>query len=415
MTALPDGWTSARLGDIARWGSGGTPRGGDPRYYGGSIPWAVIGDLTDGFVSRTMNSITPEGLEVSSAKLVPPGAVLVAMYGSIGKLGISTCHMSTNQAIAFAIPHEALIEKSFLFYYLLAQRRELVSAGKGATQQNIGQGTLKTWPIPLPPLSDQRRIVDILEDHLSRLDAAVSYADRSLSRTRSLVRSILLDAIPEQGRSGWQLVTVADAGLVDLGRQRHPDWHHGGYMRPYLRVANVFEDRIDTRDVMSMDFTGLFERFRLHDGDVLLNEGQSPHLLGRPAIYRGDPPDVAFTNSLLRFRAKENVLPEWALLVFRRHMHAGRFTRESRITTNIAHLSAKRFKSVEFPLPSLEEQQRLVNLVNDRLASVGRLASEISTTRRRADGLRRAVLRAAFSGQLTGRSGDVERAEEAVA
>lgn len=69
---------------------------------------------------------------------------------------------------------------------------------------------------------------------------------------------------------------------------------------------------------------------------MLLNEGQTPELLGRPAMYRGEPPGVAFTDSLIRFNAGERVDPEFALLVFRRHMRAGRFKRESRITTNIA-------------------------------------------------------------------------------
>jgi len=166
----------------------------------------------------------------------------------------------------------------------------------------------------------------------------------------------------------WNLKTVGDVGTIGLGRQRHPDWHQGPEMHPYLRVANVFEDRIDATDLKTMDFSGVFERYRLHPGDVLLNEGQTPELLGRPAIYRGNPPDVAFTNSLIRFRAGPEVLPEWALTVFRRHMHFGRFTRESRITTNIAHLSVGRLKTVEFPVPPLAEQRRIVDILEDQLS-----------------------------------------------
>jgi len=174
----------------------------------------------------------------------------------------------------------------------------------------------------------------------------------------------------------------------------------------------VFEDRIDTRDVMEMDFSGVFDRFRLEVGDVLLNEGQSPEWLGRPAIYRGDPPDVAFTNSILRFRAGPDVLPEWALLVFRRHMHLGRFMRESRITTNIAHLSAGRLKTVEFPVPPIDVQRRLVEVASERLGAIDLLRVEIAKTRARSAALRRALLDAAFSGRLTGAASDLDRVEE---
>ena len=202
--------------------------------------------------------------------------------------------------------------------------------------------------------------------------------------------------------NGWRWSTVGEVGSVDLGRQRHPDWHHGPEMRPYLRVANVFEDRIDATDIKEMDFLGVFERYKLHPGDVLLNEGQTPELLGRPAIYRGNPPDVAFTNTLLRFRAGPEVLPEWALTVFRRHMHIGRFAKESRITTNIAHLSARRFKTVEFPVPPLDEQRRIVYILEDHLSRLDAADASLRAVLRRNRIARQAIIDRAASGLLDG-------------
>jgi type I restriction enzyme S subunit len=164
-------------------------------------------------------------------------------------------------------------------------------------------------------------------------------------------------------------------------------------MRPYLRGANVFEDRMDSSDIMEMDFPpDVFERFHLVKGDILLNEGQSPEFLGRPAMYKGDPPDAAFTNSLLRFRANPDVLPEWALLVFRHHMHSGRFAREARITTNIAHLSAGRFRNVEFPIPPVAVQENIVAEVASRLVSVEWLRQTLSTSLAKTRAARRALL-----------------------
>lgn len=229
------------------------------------------------------------------------------------------------------------------------------------------------------------------------------------------MKSVLLTLIPEQIAypSHWAVSTVGAAGKVELGRQRHPDWHTGPNMQPYLRVANVFEDRIDTRDIKEMHWPAeSFDRFKLHPGDVLLNEGQTPDLLGRPALYHGEPAEVAFTNSLIRFQARPEVLPEFALLVFRRHMHAGRFKRESRITTNIAHLSATRLKRIEFPVPPLEEQRTIVSLADKRLGSISLLRRALDAQGTRTAGLRRAVLAAAFEGKLTGRPSDQQVIEE---
>ncbi len=200
---------------------------------------------------------------------------------------------------------------------------------------------------------------------------------------------------------GWIMSTVGQVGEVSLGRQRAPKHHQGEGMRPYLRVANVFEDRIDTTDVMQMTFSDEeFERYRLRPGDVLLNEGQSPRLLGRPAIYRGQPPDVAFTNSLIRFRAGPSVAPEWALAVFRHYMRSRRFMRESRITTNIAHLSAKRFSAVEFPVPPVGEQQRIVATIEEQFTRLDAGVEALERVREKLKRMRAAVLRAAVTGQL---------------
>jgi type I restriction enzyme S subunit len=157
-----------------------------------------------------------------------------------------------------------------------------------------------------------------------------------------------------------------------------------------------------------------FERFKLRVGDILLNEGQTPDLLGRPALYRGVPTEVAFTNSLLRFVASDRVLPEFALLVFRRHMRAGRFKRESRITTNIAHLSASRLKPIEFPIPDMDEQAAIVERAKNNFDAVARQRAELVRAKVRAEQLRGSLLAAAFSGRLTSSSSELVEELESV-
>jgi len=174
-------------------------------------------------------------------------------------------------------------------------------------------------------------------------------------------------------------------------------------MRPYLRVQNVFEDRIDLEDVKEMDFPpDDYERFQLKSGDILLNEGQSPHLLGRPAIYRGELPGACFTNTLIRFKAYPPITAEYPLIVFRAYMRTGRFTREGTITTNIAHLSAGRFAKIEFPVPPLKEQQEIVAEAERRLSVIEELEATVEANLTRADRLRQSILNRAFAGHLIG-------------
>lgn len=276
---------------------------------------------------------------------------------------------------------------------------------------------LKAIEFPVPPLEEQRRIVGLLNIHLARLDTADRYLADGSRRSRVLTKAVFRSLIPDIGQypSYWVVSTVGEAGSVHLGRQRHPDWHTGSNMRPYLRVANVFEDRIDSSDLKEMHWPDdTFEQFRLRRGDVLLNEGQSPELLGRPAIYRGEPPEVGFTNTLLRFQANDGVLSEFALLVFRRHMHAGRFAREARITTNIGHLSAARLKPIEFPIPPLNEQKALVAEARERLGGIAALELAVANGRSRSKALCRSLLSAAFAGRLTSYDADPATLDELV-
>ncbi|MGD0273928.1 MAG: restriction endonuclease subunit S [Gaiellaceae bacterium] len=197
---------------------------------------------------------------------------------------------------------------------------------------------------------------------------------------------------------GWAWTKVGDAGHVMLGRQRAPKYHDGRNMRPYLRVKNVFEDRIDLRDVKEMEFSSAdFERYRLEPGDILLNEGQSPELVGRPAMYRGELPGACFTNSLIRFRPHEEVEGRYSLYLFRYYLHSGRFHKEARITTNIAHLSSHRFAGVEFPVPPLAEQRRIAAAIEEHFSRLDAAEGSLRRATRRLDAVRRSVIASAFA------------------
>lgn len=95
---------------------------------------------------------------------------------------------------------------------------------------------------------------------------------------------------------------------MKLGRQRSPEHHRGPHTRPYLRVANVYEDRVDLSGVLEMNFsTQEFEQCRLRSGDFLLYEGRSLEWVGRPPLYRGELPGACFQNTLLRYRPHQCV------------------------------------------------------------------------------------------------------------
>lgn len=222
-------WTQTTLGDVGDWGSGGTPLKAHTDYYGGTIPWLVIGDLNDGLVTVAETHITEKGLANSSAKRVPVGTLLIAMYGSIGKLGIAGIECATNQAIAYCKVNSAIAECRFLFYFLRAIRSQLLSSGQGLAQQNISQKLLKATPIQLPPLAEQLRIVAKVDELIALCDRLESEQSDGESAHAQLVDSLLgtlrqsTDA--EEVASNWQRIAehfdtlLTTEGSIDALKQ----------------------------------------------------------------------------------------------------------------------------------------------------------------------------------------------------
>lgn len=405
---LPPSWEWSTFGDVADIQLG---RQRSPKHHLGPHmrPYLRSANVTwNGVDLNDVNEMNFDPDEVARYELRAGDILINEASGSPSEVGkpvvwrdeIPGCCFQ-NTLLRLRSTH---LDPAYTYWYCAAAARAgwFGAVSRGVSIRHLGKRGLASFPIPVPPPIEQLRIAATLEELDSRIQRTVSSLSQALSRLSALEKQLILRGVKnDPPESHWRHMTVADAGDVDLGLMRSPIRHNGPSMRPYLRVANVLEDRIDSADVMSMHMSDEeWEQYRLREGDVLLNEGQSPQFLGRPAIYRGKPAGVAFTKSLLRFRASDEVDPEWALLVFRSHMHSGRFMRESRITTNIAHLAMVRFKTVDFPVPPLAEQRARVRHVRAQLDACDQLRKNLDAALRRAESLRRSMFIAAFSGQL---------------
>ena len=166
---LPKGWCETLLGNIGNWQSGATPSRLRKDYYNGDIHWLKTGDLNDGVIKSIPETITRKALEETSVKLNPIGSVLIAMYGAtIGKIGILALPATTNQACCACVDY--ICDKMFLFYFLLANRERFIAMGGGGAQPNISKEKITNTHIPLPPLSEQHRIVAKIEELFVQFD-----------------------------------------------------------------------------------------------------------------------------------------------------------------------------------------------------------------------------------------------------
>ena len=165
---IPNSWTWARMGQIGNWGAGSTPQRCNQDYYGGNILWLKTGELNNGIVYDTEEKITQRAFQDRSLRMNKIGDVLIAMYGAtIGKLAIVGKELTTNQACCGCTPY--VVFNWYLFYFLMASRDTFIKKGEGGAQPNISRVKLVEHLIPLPPLREQKRIVQKIEQLMQLL------------------------------------------------------------------------------------------------------------------------------------------------------------------------------------------------------------------------------------------------------
>jgi type I restriction enzyme S subunit len=163
---IPSSWKWVRLDDIGSWKSGQTPFRDDSSYYKGDIPWLKTGDLNNDIIFEVSENITAKAVSDYNLRINPKNTVLIAMYGAtIGKVGLLEIEACTNQACCACITHENVFPK-FLFYYLLHRQQYYSSLGAGGAQPNISREKIVNSVFPLPPLYEQKRIIEKIEEFM---------------------------------------------------------------------------------------------------------------------------------------------------------------------------------------------------------------------------------------------------------
>ena len=195
---IPKGWEWCRMGSIGDWGAGATPAKGNPDYYGGSILWLRTGELNNGIVYDSEIKVTKKALQECSLRMNRIGDVLIAMYGAtIGKVAIVGKELTTNQACCACTPFG--IYNYFLFFFLMGSQIDFIKKGEGGAQPNISREKLVSHLMPIPPLTEQYRIVEKIQYLLPLVE---KYSDSQILQDKlnseikdKLRKSILQEAI----------------------------------------------------------------------------------------------------------------------------------------------------------------------------------------------------------------------------
>lgn len=307
--------------------------------------------------------------------------------------------------------------KLFTFQLELAAGTGVLSRRfTGSTIKHLPREAFLEWPVLVPPLAEQRRIVASIEEHLSDLDAAVAGLERTkrnVDRYRSAV--IFCGVVGRLGTgegvpsgvpdlpTGWDWAELRTLGLikggVTKGQHRRPD----DVMRavPYLRVANVQRGFLDLDEVKEIAATEEeIRELRLEPGDVLFNEGGDRDKLGRGWVWSGEIGECIHQNHVFRARLDHSRVHPRFVSYYGNTWGQRYFLDEGRQTTNLASINLTKLGSLPVPIPPREAQDVIVDEIERRLAVADHAATEISTQLARAGRLRQSILKRAFEGKL---------------
>lgn len=352
---------TARLDQLCEIFGGGTPSRQMASYFGHGTAWATPGDVTSLdslYIAGTKEHVTDLGLRNSSAKRLPPGAVLLTSRATIGYTAVSRVPICTNQGFVNFICGPSL-RPEFLAYWLRTQRSKMMQQAGGTTFKEISRGSLRKFEISYPSVAAQDNIIDLL----TRAEGILRLRREAQRKAGELIPALFIDRFgdPASNPKGWPTSTLGSLlSACDYGTSRKSSVDGAGI--PVLRMGNVnYSGDLDLADLkhVELDATEL-SRQALRPGDLLFNRTNSKELVGKTGLWDGRWPAVA-ASYFIRLRVRTDlVLPEyiWASMNSR-HMKRVLFA-TARGAIGQANINTQELKALELMVPPLELQRRFV-------------------------------------------------------
>jgi len=456
---LPESWTISVLDEVAEVITGNTPSKRDKSNYGHDLPLVKPGELLDRPVAKAEDNLSEKGAKL--ARILPPTAVLVSCIGNLGKTAISQVPVAFNQQINAAVFSEAVIPK-FGFYYLqTGEVRNWMEKHASATTVTIlNKGKFSKLPFPIAPFNEQRRIVEKIEELFTKLDAGV----RSLEQTRALLKSYrrsvlkaavegelsrkwreahrdglepaseLLERILRERREkfvgkkykepaspdtsnlpalpdGWEWANLSQFLKEPLRNGHSAKADKDGKVRTLTLTAVTVGDFSEANTKLTGADPNHVSDLWLEPGDIFIERSNTPELVGTAQLYTGERHFAIFPDLLIRARILDGVPASYVELALQSTHARSYFKKSARgISGSMPKISQSTIEAAPIPLPPTQEMKFIVEEVERRLSVVDKLEATVEANLKQAGGLRRSILKRAFSGGLVPQDPDDEPA-----
>ncbi len=408
------GWSDVRIGDVCKVIAGQSPEGSSYNKNGEGLPFY---QGKKEFTEKYLGAPTTWTTEVT--KEAEAGDILMSVRAPVGPINFSTDKICIGRGLA-AIRVGKNIDREYLFYVLLWKQPE-ISGNEGAVFASINKKQIENIDIPLPSISEQKRIVAILDEAFAGIETAIANTEKNLANARELFQTAVVSRVfGDPDAKSWERSSVEELAVAKKGAIRtgpfgsqllHSEFCDEGIA--VLGIDNAVKNEFSwgkLRFISGKKYRTL-KRYTVKPGDVIITIMGT---CGRCAIVPNDIPLAINTKHLCCITLdSKRCSPEFLHAYFLYHPVARAYLEKNSKGSIMAGLNMGIIKALPVRLPALDEQSRIVDAIEDTKRETQRLESIYQQKLTALAELKQSLLQKAFSGELTSKA--LNEPQEAVA
>ncbi len=391
--SLPNGWKKVKLGDVAKVTSGGTPLRTQTEYWNGDIPWVKTAQIQNRHISKDQvdEYITELGVKESSAKIVPKGTLLMAMYGqgkTRGQVAILDIDATINQACAAFNLKENEVSTQYLFQYFLFNYDNIRNLSNDGGQKNLSAEIIKKIPLDLPPLEEQKKIA-----------ATLSVWDSAIEKMEKLIEvklhdfNLLMEKLIVKQSIKNKVKTYSIKELFDVVNRKNKTGNTN-VLTSSAQYGLVNQQEYYKKNIASSDISGYY---LLEKGDFAYNRSSSagyPYgVIKRLEKYESGVLSTLYLCMTLKDEYKS--FSDYFVFLFESgylNNQLALICREGARNHGLLNVSKEDFFNMKVQLPSEKEQQNIVCILQNHSCELSLLKQQLENYKKQKQGLMQKLL-----------------------
>ena len=360
-------WESTKIGEIAEVVGGGTPKTEVEEYWNGEIKWFTPSEIgKTKYIFDSERHITNEGLKNSSAKLLPKNTILLSSRATVGEISIASTECSTNQGFQSLITKNN-VDNEFIYYLITTIKNEFLRRSSGSTFLEISKNEIKRIPINIPELSEQNKISNLfsaIDNKIEMLEKKHQYYQDFKKYLMQRIFSSQEDKLRFDKTYEWETYILNDIGKTYNGLSGLSKDNFEKGNSKYITYKSIFDNNI-----LKSNFTENVElnnksQNEVKKGDLFFTgSSETPEEVGMVSVLNQNIKDCYLNSFCFGFRLNNeiNINPLFLAYYLRSPIMRKKIMILAQGSTRF-NLSKKEILKLNIELPSISEQQQIINL-----------------------------------------------------